>query len=612
MLKEGIFIMNIEKLATSAVEDSISMTDTMSPFVNAGDSEPVWDGNIYIYKNKEKKKDGIKKVPVQVKGKLMSNLNQNAIKYSLEVSYLKDYLDDGGVFFFVVCISKNGEEKQIYYSALTPIKLKLLLSDVQINQKTKSFELQKFPTDNNKKTSILLNFYENMKKQTSFRHVTLMSEEELRKKGMIEAITIPIINYGNTNIDARDALLQMDEVYMYATIKGTSISQPLQEMPINIHLFEQAENDITIKGQKYYNSFKRIKTKDKTIITIGKSVTLSLPNDNNSLKIDIKPTPILKDALQDLPFLIEMADKCQFEVNGGAIKFDNAKIHFTKERLEIIKSRYEFCQSVSKLFKRLRLNENYDLSNFTEEDYKITRILYDSLILNKPISGLRTDIPYFTAIDYAGTKIALLFKKTSVSGTYTITDFFTDRSYVVYRIDDNKERFLSSKYVNFTAENFLQFGNIDYDDIIDSFSAYKDAPHCFEESNFILLKMLLAYDQSKDIRKDILYNAEKLSNWILGAHLPDCNLHIAKINNYQILKRMRSLSHKEQDDLIAMLDEVNQNNKVQEYSLKVGIYLLLDNQRSAEFYYNKLDNENKEVFKQYPIFRFVKKVISTI
>ena len=35
--------MEIEKLATSAVKESISLTDVLSPFINDGDKEPSWD-----------------------------------------------------------------------------------------------------------------------------------------------------------------------------------------------------------------------------------------------------------------------------------------------------------------------------------------------------------------------------------------------------------------------------------------------------------------------------------------------------------------------------------------------------------------------------------------
>ena len=44
--------MNIEKLATSAVEKSIAKTERLDSFINSGDKEPAWDGNIYIYKDR--------------------------------------------------------------------------------------------------------------------------------------------------------------------------------------------------------------------------------------------------------------------------------------------------------------------------------------------------------------------------------------------------------------------------------------------------------------------------------------------------------------------------------------------------------------------------------
>ena len=100
----------------------------MSPFINEKDKEPVWDGNIYIYSNKNKTKENIKKVPVQVKGTINNNQENETIKFPLDVADLEAFLDDGGVMFFVVYIDDNGDKTQIYYSALLPIKLRKILS----------------------------------------------------------------------------------------------------------------------------------------------------------------------------------------------------------------------------------------------------------------------------------------------------------------------------------------------------------------------------------------------------------------------------------------------------------------------------------------------------
>ena len=66
--------MGIEKLATSAVESSIEKTDRLSSFINSGDKEPCWDGNIYIHEEKNHTKKNIKKVATQVKGKKLSRI----------------------------------------------------------------------------------------------------------------------------------------------------------------------------------------------------------------------------------------------------------------------------------------------------------------------------------------------------------------------------------------------------------------------------------------------------------------------------------------------------------------------------------------------------------
>lgn len=120
--------MDLETIATSSVKSSISVTDELSPFINERDKEPSWDGNIYIYANSDKRKEGIKKVPVQVKGKQSDDFSSETVKYLVTVVDLENYLNDGGVVFFVVYISRDGRKTKIYYSCLLPVKIRNILS----------------------------------------------------------------------------------------------------------------------------------------------------------------------------------------------------------------------------------------------------------------------------------------------------------------------------------------------------------------------------------------------------------------------------------------------------------------------------------------------------
>ena len=114
--------MDIEKLATSAVEDAIAKTDFLSPFVNSGDKEPFWDGHIYAYSHESKEKEFFKgRAPVQVKGKKLhknKKFSQNKFRYQVRVADLHSYCKEGGTLYFVVQINDEGTCKKIYYNAV--------------------------------------------------------------------------------------------------------------------------------------------------------------------------------------------------------------------------------------------------------------------------------------------------------------------------------------------------------------------------------------------------------------------------------------------------------------------------------------------------------------
>ena len=120
--------MEIETIATSAVEASISKTERLKPYIKAGEKEPVWDGPVYIHKDSKKNNKDLKKVFTQVKGKVFQGKIKDTIKYPVQVTDLEDYVHNGGAIFFVVYIDKNEQEaKQIYYAALTPFRASEIL-----------------------------------------------------------------------------------------------------------------------------------------------------------------------------------------------------------------------------------------------------------------------------------------------------------------------------------------------------------------------------------------------------------------------------------------------------------------------------------------------------
>ena len=106
----------IETLSVNAVRDSIVVSDYLDQFIADNDKEPSWDGFVYIYNDKSKKKSKLKgRLPVQVKGTENSDHSKEEISFPVSTTDLNNYLYDGGIVFFVVYIDSKGAKKQIYY-----------------------------------------------------------------------------------------------------------------------------------------------------------------------------------------------------------------------------------------------------------------------------------------------------------------------------------------------------------------------------------------------------------------------------------------------------------------------------------------------------------------
>ena len=248
----------IETLSVSAVRDSIDVCDYLQQYIDSNDKSPSWDGYVNIYDGIDKSKAHMKgRMPVQVKGKECADHSSDVISFSADVSDLRNYLYDGGAMYFVVLIHPSTYARKIYFSELTPIKLRVLLEGLKDNQKTKSIELKAFPEDNNLKANIFLSCRSDCDKQASFKTAELLSLEELEKSGLLESLTFSVYPIGFK--DYKEAVLA-SEVYMYAKIKGYAIPQPIEAIPSYVSMVEEIKKPVSVYGRKFYDSYHLIKS----------------------------------------------------------------------------------------------------------------------------------------------------------------------------------------------------------------------------------------------------------------------------------------------------------------------------------------------------------------
>lgn len=592
----------IEELSVNAVIKSLSLTGYLSPYISTNDKEPSWDGSVYIYSNKNGKKEDITgKVSVQVKGKSCSNFSKSEIMFPVDIIDLRNYLNDGGVIYFVVYLKKNGSEK-IYYSTLTPVKLNRYLKNIE-TQKTKSIKFKEFPKDNNKKMDVFVNFYENSKRQRSFTETGFISLDELNRE-IVQEFTMTITGHGfkSEKPDITSFLAENDEIYLYAKIKGSSALHPIDTIITSItsvSLPEDVQEAISINGKVYYPSFTRTLFKEKVEIKIGESLLITILRDDMSTKVSYESSKMLRTRVKDLDFFLNAIKAKHFSINKSKLAFEiptDEALNFNIERED---KSLAYYKKVLQLLNILNVSEDIDIEKLTKQDYKNIDILIKAFIENQPVKNLQKGLMVLK-LKISNISLMLFFVKSeNYETTYEIKDFFNSGMMFAYK-DEDGHMHSAPAYSFLRKDDYLKVSNINLDDILPSYRALQDLNNrIFEIANQDMLQLLLAYDESEPKKDKLLLTAKNIAEWILNEDTDNLPVEIKILNFLQITKRERKLNSEEKQKLIS----ISQNSSSR-IDVKVASYLLLDNNELAEFHFNQLPQEDQDGFKSFPIYYF--------
>lgn len=584
-----------ETLSVDAVRDSIMMTDHLDQFIPDNDKEPFWDGAVYIYENKDHTKENFRgRMPVQVKGTENEDFSKDEISFPISTTDLRGYLADGGAIYFVVYIGSTGLRRKIYYIELTPIRIRIILEEAK-KQGTKNIKLKAFPNDNNKKSTIFLNCLQNCKKQSSFSEAHLFSLEELQEQGLLENITIPIAGVGIKN-DLQTALVSND-VYIYANIKGSTIPQPLKILPKDMQTHEEVDALVTIDGKVFYKKLRIVKNSENIKYVFGSSLTLTANQESTGIKISYKNSDDVRAISTDLDFMLTYIDKGYFEINGQKCPFEYENTDYSKFNIEEQRNILAFAKKAVAVLDVLGCKKKLSMKSLGDEDCRNLYRLYDALIENKPVKGLKEDLPCVCVMKVGNLNfVIVLHRIEGEQGTYNIEDFFGAKLVATYQ-GHNEERLPMSQYAILKSEDFLRADNLKCELFLPSFKDIEKHEETFDRANWFLLDLLLAYDKSEN--QSILNSAYEFAEWILTDSDDSMPLNIKTLNMLQVVKRMRAFTEEETKTLYQIASDKDVTNAV-----AVGAYLLLEQQIPAEMFFSKMETTEQQEFMKYPIYHF--------
>lgn len=589
--------MDIEKLATSAVEDSISRTDVLSPLINEGDKEPSWDGNIYIYENEKKNKKGIKKVPVQVKGKVRKNISSKKMpKFSVSFTDLDNWLNDGGIILFVVLLDESGTQKMIYYSALLPVLIRNLKKTAK-GKKSLCVPLKPFPSDNNKKVEILINFYNNKQKQTSFATAQLYTIDELQKQGLLEYVSFPIMTYGKrANIQDIESLIFQNDIYWYASIKGSSIPQPLPEIPMDLHIAKDVIAPVKVNERVFYDRYRIVSYAGGFDLHIGKSTTLKIVSNNKKMIVNFKANGYLKDYIHDTEFILAIIENREMTINGAPLKFcDLEGINLESDQQKLL-----YYREVQKMLDLLGAKTDLDCNNLSDQDVRNIRNITNAIVHGKEMKFPgSTSNAIFWRFKIANLELLIWADKVSDNG-YRLQSFFSDHQIVLFELSDKKmeKPYPITHYVLMKKNDFVHAANIDYGRIVADLSRTDTSPVVADRLVLFMLEMLKAYDEQEKKDEELYRTIEHYCNWLMT--YTKGSTDIMTLNWLQIIKRKRDFK----DDEVQLLQDLRKGGH--DWPVRCGANILLGKMESAQDCFDEMGEKEKKDFLKYPICFFGK------
>ena len=584
----------IETLGVSHLSTFIDKHELLQSYFDRNDKTPVWDGEIHVLKSPSEKKDEILgKVPVQIK---TTRQKKDVLKsFSLDTRDLELYKSNGGVVLFVVWLNEDNGLIDIYYKSLPPLSIKNLLKKSKLKNKStnkKKLSIEIFKLDEKKMYPMLVDFIKNSQKQYSFINVEGISVEDIP-----DDKTLKFYFYGQEKEEIFNYQEEHD-LFIYYLDPISGIEIPLEN---TIKIVEtEEETDLIIKiGDYVFQDVKRHRFPDGSVqLHFGESFTMSFDIKKKQFKFNYTRPDLLSKAIKCTQVFQELGKIGYFTLNGDKIELDERSL---KDISSLdLEADIKGLLKISNFMKKMGIQKDVDLSCFDKQSQRNLNILYSGLVLKKKVA-LNYNESKLLHLNIANIHIITLYSFLSDKNG-TMIDIFTETPWCREGETEDEDYLDISIFEVFEPNDWLKIDNCKIDSVIASYQRLVDNKLKYEGADRTILKIVIAADMAEDMTKrELLLNwAQCLSNWNLKYSQ---NSEIAIINDLQIKSRVRKLNSKEMEILSNILVNSNDN-----YELCFGSSVLLKSKPQADLFWNKLDNETKESYKDFPIYTLYMKL----
>ena len=578
--------MNSNKIETGAIiclESLLWKCSHIDHSISRNDKGLSWDGFIYLYSNKNQKKENLVcKCEIQVKGKEKLGRSRS---YSVSVADLKNYKNNGGVIFFVIDI----ETEKVFYAELLPTKIGHILQSKlkKESQKTINIKLEEFP----KSPFVIENLVNQFCKD---------SDKQRASKGKIISLQDEIVKLNGDSCFQGELKLIQEKNAIYLSDKFTylyKLNEDGTTLPLNIVKIEKAKNlqdlEVFIDNEVWRklsvecvltqrNEQPYLLINNNIYIYYNKGAENSLEFTLNGTLADLKISGELMDAIIH-GHKIKIGDWCEFRMCPS----ESQKKDFD--------ALYQKLIAIIKVLEYFGADKIISRDQLTEEDIKILLWMSERIADFEKISKEEITVVNFEFYQFNSFQAIILIVKDSKQDIWILNPF--DFSMGISK--SNNDSIIYPFFV-FLDEKELEFAiNVDYGKMLTEVNAFEFKADCSDEITSFILRALLVIDRTNNM--ELLTVITRLAE-----RLYDYDSNITNLINYlQCIRRKRDVTQEEAENLLNLFDSNGGNNLI----YQCAISLILKNKYNYYKFYKQLNDEERDKFNSYPI-KFLEALLS--
>lgn len=568
--------MNSNKIETGAIiclESLLWKCSHIDYSISRNDKGLSWDGFIYLYSNKNQKKENLVcKCEIQVKGKEKLGRSRS---YPVSIADLNNYKNNGGVIFFVIDIATE----KVFYAELLPTKIGHILQSKlkKESQKTINIKLEEFPKSPFVIENLVNQFCKDSDKQRASKGKIISLQDEVLKLNGDSCL------HGKLNLikEKNSIYLSDKSTYLYKHNKDGSI------LPLDLVKIEKIKKtemlDVFVDKKLWKNILVQ------SVVTQKNEQPYLLINDNIYIYYNEAVKEPLKFILKGKISNLKVSGELMNLINQGCeIKLGSwgtFKMCPDVEQKINFNGFYKELMAVVNVLEYFGISDIVSYEQLTEDDINVLLWMSDRIgnlndLPKEEITAVTLDFHQFNSF-----KAIILIIKDSKQNTWIFNPFSLPLG-----ISNNDN--LIYPFFILLGETELEFAsNLNYESMLECITTYTFKVGCSEEIIGFILRALLVVDRTKN--EHLLKVVTCLAKRLYEFEKTIINL----INYLQCIRREREVTQEEADSILNLFEENEDKNLM----FECAIALILTDKYKYHRVYKQLNTKDKESFDTYPI-----------